>query len=212
MNKYQITFYTWNKVAALYQEHFMDLDLYNDTYDAFCNGIPENGKVLEVGCGPGNITKYIFNKRPDFQIVAIDVAPNMIELARKNNPEAEFKIMDCREIDTISDKFDAVLCGFCLPYLSKEDCIKLMKDSFGLLKNEGKIYLSIREGNYEKSGFQIGSTGDRTYFYYYDEAFLIKELKRNGFQNFEVVRKVFPRGKEEEVHLIIIAEKRKLNS
>ena len=36
MNPYQITFETWNKVAAAYQEKFMELDLYNDTYDAFC--------------------------------------------------------------------------------------------------------------------------------------------------------------------------------
>ena len=32
-NRYTETFETWNKVAALYQDKFMDLDLYNDTYE-----------------------------------------------------------------------------------------------------------------------------------------------------------------------------------
>ncbi|MGK0364650.1 MAG: SAM-dependent methyltransferase, partial [Saprospiraceae bacterium] len=198
----------WNKVADLYQEHFMDLDLYNDTYDTFCKSVTRNATILEIGCGPGNITKYILDKRPDFELLGIDVAPNMIDLARKNNSEAEFKVMDCRELDTISGKFDAILCGFCLPYLSKEDSTKLIKDSFDLLQNEGKIYLSVLEGDYEKSGFQSGSTGDKTYFYYYGEAFLISELKRNGFYDFEIVRKVYPRGKESEVHLIIMGRKK----
>lgn len=31
---YQETFETWNKIAGLYEEKFMDLDLYNQSYDA----------------------------------------------------------------------------------------------------------------------------------------------------------------------------------
>lgn len=32
-NHYKETFEIWNKVASLYQEKFMNLDLYNDSYD-----------------------------------------------------------------------------------------------------------------------------------------------------------------------------------
>lgn len=186
----------------------MGLDLYNDTYDAFCQRIPPNSKVLEIGCGPGNITKYILDKRPDFELLAIDVASNMIDLAKKNNPKADFKVMDCREIDTISEKFDAIMCGFCLPYLSKEDCKKLIVDSSNLLNKDGQIYLSIAEGDYQKSGFQTGSTGDKTYFYYYQEGFLVEELEKNGFEDIEIFRKTYTRGGREEVHLIVIGRKK----
>ena len=87
MDSYQITFQTWNKVATLYQDKFMNVDLYNDTYDRFCELVEKpNPAIFEIGCGPGNITKYLLAKRPDFQIDAIDVAPNMIELAKANNP------------------------------------------------------------------------------------------------------------------------------
>ena len=83
VDTYKETFDTWNKVAKLYQEKFMDLDLYDDTYDTFCAELPiENATILEIGCGPGNITKYLLNKRPDFRIEGIDISPNMIELAK----------------------------------------------------------------------------------------------------------------------------------
>ena len=32
-DKYTETFETWDKVAKLYQDLFMDLNLYDDTYD-----------------------------------------------------------------------------------------------------------------------------------------------------------------------------------
>ena len=102
MDNYKETFETWNKLASLYQDWFMDLDLYNDTYDFICNSITkENAKILDIGCGPGNITKYLLSKRPDFDIYGIDIAPNMIELAEKNNPAASFAVMD----STISPTF-----------------------------------------------------------------------------------------------------------
>lgn len=38
----------------------MDLDLYNDTYDAFCQAVYKPGaRIFEIGCGPGNITRYV---------------------------------------------------------------------------------------------------------------------------------------------------------
>jgi trans-aconitate methyltransferase len=89
MDRYKETFETWNKVASLYQDKFMNLDLYNETYDFICNSmVKDKSRLLEIGCGPGNISKYLLNKRPDYTIFGIDVAPNMVELATKNNPTA----------------------------------------------------------------------------------------------------------------------------
>jgi trans-aconitate methyltransferase len=102
MDRYKETFETWNKVASLYEDKFMDLDLYNDSYDFICNLITkDNAKLLEIGCGPGNITKYLLSKRPDFNIFGIDIAPNMIELAKKNNPAASFAMMDSSKFPTL---------------------------------------------------------------------------------------------------------------
>ena len=36
MDKYQQTFETWNKIATIYQDKFMDLKLYDESYDFFC--------------------------------------------------------------------------------------------------------------------------------------------------------------------------------
>ena len=210
MDRYKETFETWNKVASLYQDKFMDLDLYNETYDFICNSITkDNAKLLEIGCGPGNITKYLLSERPDFDIFGIDISPNMIELAKKNNPAASFAILDSREIDGIKTKFDGIICGFCLPYLSHTDSIKLITDCYKLLNENGLIYFSFVEGDPNKSDFQAGSTGDRTYFYFYNLDDLKEKLVKSRFNLLKTFKVVYKKlATEIDIHTILIAKKK----
>jgi ubiquinone/menaquinone biosynthesis C-methylase UbiE len=209
MDSYLETFETWNKVAKLYEDKFMDLDLYNDTYDKFCELLSrKNPAILEIGCGPGNITKYLLAKRPDFEILGTDISPNMIELAKINCPNAKFEVMDSREIENLKTKFDAIVCGFCLPYLSESDAEKLIADSKNLLNGNGIIYFSFVEGEKDKSGYQKGSSGDRTYFYYHNVENLTNQLKANHFEKQNLIWKSYIKNdKTEEIHTIIIAKK-----
>jgi ubiquinone/menaquinone biosynthesis C-methylase UbiE len=63
MDKYERTIKTWDKLAEKYQDVFMDLSLYDDSYDAFCALLQKkDATILELGCGPGNITKYLLIK------------------------------------------------------------------------------------------------------------------------------------------------------
>jgi 2-polyprenyl-3-methyl-5-hydroxy-6-metoxy-1,4-benzoquinol methylase len=213
MDEYKETFDTWNKVALRYQEKFMDLTLYDETYDFLCQLIePKQAKLLDIGCGPGNITKYLLSKRPDYYILGIDVAPNMIELARKNNPTASFATMDCRQIATLPTKYDGIVCGFCLPYLSQADNEKFITDCSKLLNDNGKLYLSFVEGEASKSGFQISSTGHRAYFYFYSLENLLQLLQKNHFKQLNVFKVNYQRAENEnEIHTIIIAQKKRLN-
>lgn len=209
MDSYQITFETWNKVASLYQDRFMDLDLYNDTYNRFCQLVEkQNPAIFEIGCGPGNITRFLLKKRPDFQIQAVDVSPNMVELAKSNNPTAQFSVMDCRTIDTITLKFDAIICGFCIPYLSKNDTAKLFENCSRLLNSGGILYFSAIKGDYHNSGYVAASTGDKTYVYYYDEAYLQQQLSQNNFSLLDLQYKHFPKADgSSSVDIIFIARK-----
>ena len=209
MDRYKETCETWNKIASLYQEKFMSLELYNETYDFICSSITkEKPEILEIGCGPGNITKYILSKRPDFKIYGIDIASNMIELARKNNPKAHFSVMDCRQINELKTNYDGIICGFCLPYLSNADGQKLIADCYNLLNDEGLIYLSFVEGEPTKSGFQTGSNNNRVYFYYHSIKELREQISSQNFVELKVFKVDYHKSKsEKETHTILVAKK-----
>jgi len=211
MSRYKETFNTWDKQAKIYQDKFMVYDLYNDTYDTFLESLNnrQNSKVLEIGCGPGNITKYLLTKSRELDITAIDVSPKMIELAKHNNPSAQCLVMDAREISKLNKLYDAIICGFCIPYLNNSDCLKLIEDCNNLLSKSGILYLSFVEGNYTDSGYLIGFSGDRVYFCYHNLELLQKNLKTNSFEVEQIIHKRYMKvDKKEEVHTIIIARKK----
>ncbi len=209
MDKSKMAVEVFDKRANDYQAKFMDLDLYHDTFDIFCNNITkENPDILELACGPGNITKYLLKKRPDFKILGTDLAPNMIDLAKINNPSAIFQLMDCRDIDKIDKKYDAIMCGFGLPYLSKEESIKLISDACKLLNAHGVLYLSTMEDDYSKSGLQRSSYGDEAYIHYHQADYLTKALQENSFRIIDIQRKDYPTTNETKItDLVIIAVK-----
>ncbi len=137
----------------------------------------------------------------------------MIDLARLNNPTANFEVMDIRELDKLNSKFDAIICGFGIPYLSQSDCSKLIGDCNKLLVNNGVLYLSFVEGDYDKSSFQVGSTGDRMYFYFHSLDVLKKDLIVHSFEIIELLHKKFERAKGvEEIHTILIVKKKHQHS
>ncbi len=210
MDKYKTTIATWNNIAKRYEEVFMNFELYDDSYNTFCNSIvKQNPSILEVGCGPGNITKYISQKRPDFTILATDVAPNMLTLAKQNVPTATFKKLDARHLSQLKTTFNGIICGFCLPYLNKKDCIGFLKDSYALLESKGLLYFSIIEGDYNDSYYQTGSTGDQVFVHYYNEAFVKEQLITLGFKDLQIIKKPFVTSQgETQVHLVILAKKK----
>ena len=188
------TIETFNKSAKKYQDKFMQIDLYDETFDKFCNLIKkQNPSIFEIATGPGNVTKYLQNKRPDFDIFGIDLAPEMINLAKQNNPNAEFEVMDCRNIIAIDRKFDGIVCAFCLPFLSKNESKTLIENSFSLLNTEGLLYLSTMEDDYEKSKYETTSFSgqNQIFFYYHQEDFISDCLKESGFEILEIQKQKY---------------------
>jgi len=211
MDKYRKTFKTWDKLAMLYQDKFMNLELYNDTYDRFLRLVKKQRgiNILEIGCGPGNISKYLLSKNPEFQITAIDASIKMIALAKMNNPTVLCITMDAREINKLTGgQYDAIVCGFCIPYLSQSDCVDLISNCKNLLKNDGTLYLSFVEGDYSKSGYQVGSSGDKMYFYYHPLDVLQETLTAHCFKTEHLFHKQYTKADNTvEIHSIIIVSK-----
>lgn len=64
--------------------------------------------ILDVACGTGG---HIQNLRGAYEVVGIDIDPDMLEIARKKNPGVELGTADMRDFD-LGRRFGTVLCLF----------------------------------------------------------------------------------------------------
>lgn len=210
MNKTEAAISIFNRHAEEYQSKYMSLTKYQDSLDLFCSLTPTLPRLLDLACGPGNVTKYVLDQQPNAKVLGIDLAPKMLDLARINNPTATFQLMDCKKIGELSEKYDGILCGFCLPYLSKKESVQLIGNAAELLNTGGIFYLSTMEGEDSKSGWVGPSSGgdEKLYMYYHQEGHLVKALIDNGFHIHFTQRVTSPTpGDSPVVDLIIIAKK-----
>jgi len=202
----------FNKYAKVYENKFMDTSIFHGTYDLFLKYLVSNdATILDIGCGPGNITKYFLNTLPELNILGIDIAHEMILLAKNNNPSACFKVLDGNSIHTINLSFDGIISGFCLPYFSKEEVNTFINNSYQLLNRNGVLYISTMEGSYENSKYIGTSSGGNEciYTHYYPEKYLKKVLFENGFKILETVKikQQVKNNDTEIIDIILIAQK-----
>lgn len=200
--------------AERYQEKYMDLSLYHQSLNLFLDKLPlSKPKVLELGCGPGNISQYLLKQCPELQLLGTDLAPTMLELAHQNNPGSEFQQMDCRDLCSLNQKFDGIIGGFCLPYLSREDAIQLIHNSASCLSPSGVLYLSTMEDDYSRSGMvgpsePIEGAPSQMYTWYHEGSYLIEAMENAGFHKLKVIRQDFPGAKPDTYQdLILIGQK-----
>ncbi|RAK70394.1 DUF4180 domain-containing protein [Hymenobacter edaphi] len=210
MDHHALSIAAFDQLAQAYQDKFMDLDLYDDSYDRLGQLLPPAARVLELGCGPGNITRALLRRRPDLRLLATDPAPNMLRLARQNNPTAECRVLDARALDQLAPRqFEAVVAGFCLPYLAPADTAQLLRAAHRLLTPGGVVYLSFIDDDAARSGFEASSNGQATAYVYYHPAPEVRaDLAAAGFALVEEFRKLYPRAdRPADTHCILLGRR-----
>jgi SAM-dependent methyltransferase len=95
--------------------------------------------VLELGCGAGYFTKELVRSGAD--IVAIDVSPELLEIARSNcsAPNVQYQLENAYELSCDDAVFDSVVGSSVLHHLEIE---KALRDVYRVLKPAGRIYFT----------------------------------------------------------------------
>jgi cyclopropane fatty-acyl-phospholipid synthase-like methyltransferase len=73
----------------------------------------EGKRVLDVGCGLGELYKYFLKNEIEVEYTGIDIVPEFVEAARKRFPDGHFVYQDIFEV---TEKYDYVLASGALSF------------------------------------------------------------------------------------------------
>jgi len=75
-------------------------------------------RVLDLACGPGTLSRRLAEQvSPGGEVVGVDLATGMIELARAARiPNSRFEVMDIERLTFADGYFDAAVCGHGLQF------------------------------------------------------------------------------------------------
>ncbi|NQV09486.1 class I SAM-dependent methyltransferase [Candidatus Woesearchaeota archaeon] len=167
----------YNEYAKQYSEYtFPKLFQYQlNQFVSFLNG----KKVLDAGCGAGRDVEYLTEEKLD--VIGIDISDNMLKEARKRVKGAKFKKMDLLDIKLKPKSFDGVWCSATLLHFRKRDAPKVLKNFHNVLKKDGVVYISAKEGEGEKV-LDSGFIKAPRFFSFYKQVELEILVEENGFE------------------------------
>jgi ubiquinone/menaquinone biosynthesis C-methylase UbiE len=106
--------------------------------------LPPDCRVLELGCGPGNLWRENLDRVPGgWEITLTDFSPGMLQQARENlgsGPRFEFEVVDAQSIPYDDAGFDAVVANHMLYHVP--DRAKALGEIQRVLRAGGRLYAS----------------------------------------------------------------------
>ncbi|MCL5016122.1 MAG: class I SAM-dependent methyltransferase [Patescibacteria group bacterium] len=176
---------TYNKIAEEWHAQHQQDDWWVKGTDKFVSFLDKDSSVLDVGCGGGTKSRYLADR--GLRVTGIDFAENMIDIARREVPEAEFLAMDLRNVDKLEGKFDGIFMQAVLLHIQRGEAKEVLKNISGKLKNEGYFYVAVKEkkpdGAYEevKTEEEYGYKYER-YFSYFIQSEIESYMKEVGLE------------------------------
>ena len=140
-----VTRWRWNRKATTWDEETQDPGHYvniENGYQRFlmfledCLGEIKAENILDVACGTGAVASFLFKKAK--KIYGIDLAPQMIKVAKQKNPQINFKVGDALDLPYKDSFFDVVVSrGVLISHLLKGSKKKLIKEYSRVIKPGG---------------------------------------------------------------------------
>ena len=184
-------------------------------YNLFCY-LPADFKpqrILDLGCGTGNLTALILAKFPDAEIYALDISPEILKQCQerfKGNTHITYVEQGFEEISFEPNCFDLIVSSIAIHHVNDNAKVNLYRKVYEILKPGGifefadqtygateKIYQTHLE-RWKKATFELGSTPEnwdmwmehqKQHDYHSPVLWHIKNLENSGFKNVDVLWK-----------------------
>jgi ubiquinone/menaquinone biosynthesis C-methylase UbiE len=143
-----------NKIIRLYSEFSSQFDKkigslksYDESYTHFVVNAERKKHLLDLACGPGNVSSFIKTLEPNIEITCVDLSNEMLKIARDKIGEGDFYTSDILNIDIPYKKYDLITCAFGIPYIKSSEVEKFANEVNRFSQKGTAVYISCMSGD-----------------------------------------------------------------
>jgi ubiquinone/menaquinone biosynthesis C-methylase UbiE len=182
----------YNKAAEKYAEKFID-ELKAKHFDRmllkdFAEENISAGKMIDLGCGPGQTTSFLYHCGVR-DIVGTDIAPAMMQVAKKINPQLHFEIADMLHLPYADRSFGSAIAFYSIVHFSYPQVKAALTEIQRVLKTGGRLLLSFHIGNEMVHLDHFLEQEVNMNFYFFDVEKVLALLVESGFEATDIMQR-----------------------
>ncbi len=139
---------SYDALAATYTERiFAELagkPLDRHLLNRFAEDVRGHGLVADLGCGPGHVARYLHEQ--GVRMLGVDLAPQMIEWARKLSPAIEFRVGDMRALELPDGALAGIVAFYSLIHIDEREMLPTLRELRRVLAPGGLLLIAFHVG------------------------------------------------------------------
>ncbi len=176
---------TYNKIAEDWHKDHTQDDWWVDGTLKFISLVGVGKEVLDVGCGAGTKSKFL--KENGLSVTGIDFSEKMIEIAKRENPDISFEVLDMRDVEKLEGMYDGIFIQAALLHIPHHAAADVVRKISTKLRTGGYMYIAVKERYPGRVAEEIKVEDDYGYSYerffsYYSVGDLEGYFKDSGFE------------------------------
>jgi ubiquinone/menaquinone biosynthesis C-methylase UbiE len=142
---------SYDRVAERYaEEYFDELARKPDDrrmLDEFADSVREKGLACEIGCGPGQVARYL--KDRGVNICGLDLSAEMVKSAARLNPDISFVSGNMLALEAPDNSYAGIVSFYAIIHLKRDDVTKALREMNRVLQPGGNLLISFHDGEGE---------------------------------------------------------------
>lgn len=139
---------SYDRVAVEYADKYKDEMDYKpfdrDCLDRLAREIGDLGPICDLGCGPGQIARYLH--RQGIKALGVDLSPKMVAEAQRLNPEIPFHQGDMLALRDADDSWGGIAAFYSILHIPREHVVEALKEMKRVLKPGGVLLITFHIG------------------------------------------------------------------
>ena len=140
---------SYDQVALEYAEKFKDeMDdkpFDRDCLDRLAREVGNLGPICDLGCGPGQIARYLHRQGVD--TLGVDLSPRMVAEAQRLNPEVHFHQGDMLSLPDADHSWGGIAAFYCIIHIPRERIVDAFRGMKRVLKPGGVLLVTFHIGD-----------------------------------------------------------------